>query len=66
MTGPAVNQTTVDRLRIFLGPAAGAGKTYAMLDEGHRYHDRGSDVVVAVIDTHGRPVTAAKAAAGER
>jgi two-component system sensor histidine kinase KdpD len=33
-----------------------------MLDEGHRYHDHGSDVVVAVVDTHGRPVTAARTA----
>src|SRR5947208_16117825 len=33
-------------LRIYLGSAAGVGKTYAMLCEGHRRRDRGTDVVV--------------------
>src|SRR5712691_767815 len=47
------------QLRIYLGAAAGVGKTYAMLSEGHRRADRGSDVVVAFTETHGRPQTAA-------
>ncbi|MCW2933458.1 MAG: osmosensitive channel signal transduction histidine kinase [Actinomycetia bacterium] len=47
------------QLRIYLGAAAGVGKTYAMLNEGHRRAERGSDVVVAFAETHGRPNTAA-------
>jgi len=44
-------------LRIYLGSAAGVGKTFAMLNEGHRRRDRGTDVVVAYVETHGRPHT---------
>jgi two-component system, OmpR family, sensor histidine kinase KdpD len=47
------------QLRIYLGSAAGVGKTYAMLGEGHRRAERGTDVVVAFVETHGRPHTAA-------
>jgi two-component system sensor histidine kinase KdpD len=56
-----VQGRTVPRgqLRIYLGAAAGVGKTYAMLGEGHRRQDRGADVVVAFAETHGRPHTAA-------
>jgi two-component system sensor histidine kinase KdpD len=50
------------RFRVYLGLAAGVGKTYAMLDEAHRRLERGSDVVVAVVNTHGRPQTAARLA----
>jgi two-component system sensor histidine kinase KdpD len=46
-------------LRIYLGAAAGVGKTFAMLGEGHRREERGADVVVAYVETHGRPQTAA-------
>src|ERR1700680_2190000 len=46
-------------LRIYLGAAAGVGKTFAMLGEGHRRAERGADVVVAFVETHGRPHTAA-------
>src|ERR1700739_2686890 len=49
------------QLRIYLGAAAGVGKTYAMLSEGHRRAERGADVVVAFVETHGRPQTAAMA-----
>jgi two-component system, OmpR family, sensor histidine kinase KdpD len=45
-------------LRIYLGSAAGVGKTYAMLCEGHRRAERGTDVVVAFAETHGREHTA--------
>src|ERR1700760_1605741 len=41
-------------LRIYLGAAAGVGKTFAMLGEGHRRLSRGADVVVAFVETHGR------------
>src|SRR6202042_428287 len=47
------------QLRIYLGAAAGVGKTYAMLSEGHRRAERGADVVVAFAETQGRPQTAA-------
>jgi two-component system sensor histidine kinase KdpD len=47
------------QLRIYLGAAAGVGKTYALLSEGHRRAERGADVVVAFAETHGRPQTAA-------
>lgn len=45
-------------LRIYLGAAPGVGKTVAMLGEGRRRLDRGTDVVVGYVDTHGRPHTA--------
>jgi two-component system sensor histidine kinase KdpD len=43
--------------RIYLGAAAGVGKTYAMLNEGHRRQQRGADVVVGFVECHGRPLT---------
>ncbi len=45
------------RLRVYLGAVAGAGKTYAMLNEGHRRESRGTDVVVGYVETHKRPQT---------
>jgi two-component system sensor histidine kinase KdpD len=45
-------------LRIYLGAAAGVGKTVSMLDEGSRRLARGTDLVVAFVETHGRPHTA--------
>ena len=45
------------QLRIYLGSAAGVGKTFAMLNEGHRRHERGTDVVVAYVEPHGREHT---------
>ena len=47
-------------LRIYLGAAPGVGKTFAMLDEGYRRHQRGTDVVVGFVETHGRAKTAAQ------
>jgi two-component system sensor histidine kinase KdpD len=46
------------RFRLYLGSAAGVGKTCAMLDEGWRRHERGADVVVGFVETHGRTRTA--------
>lgn len=46
------------RFRIYLGSAAGVGKTCAMLDEGWRRSRRGADVVVGLLEDHGRPHTA--------
>lgn len=48
------------RLRIYLGAAPGVGKTFAMLDEGWRRAQRGTDVVIGYVETHGRPKTAAQ------
>ncbi len=48
------------RLRIYLGSAAGVGKTFAMLNEGRRRRDYGEDAVVGFVETHGRQKTAAQ------
>jgi two-component system sensor histidine kinase KdpD len=40
--------------KIFLGYAPGVGKTYSMLSEGIRRYSRGEDVIVGVVETHGR------------
>ena len=45
------------RLRVYLGMAPGVGKTYRMLEEGHRRIARGTDLVVGFAETHGRPET---------
>ncbi|MDQ8046894.1 MAG: universal stress protein, partial [Patulibacter sp.] len=47
-------------LRIYLGAAPGVGKTYRMLEEGRRRAARGTDVVIAIVETHGRAGTAAQ------
>jgi two-component system, OmpR family, sensor histidine kinase KdpD len=46
------------KLRVYLGAAPGVGKTYKMLEEAQRRLERGADVVIAVIETHGRKATA--------
>ena len=46
-------------LRIYLGCAAGVGKTCAMLTEGHSRKSRGADVIVGYVETHGRHKTSA-------
>ncbi|WP_078910492.1 ATP-binding protein [Streptomyces sp. NRRL S-87] len=45
------------KLRIYLGAAPGVGKTFAMLSEGHRRQERGTDVVVGYVEHHGRQRT---------
>lgn len=45
------------RFRLYLGSAAGVGKTSAMLDEGWRRHERGTDVAIGFVETHGRSRT---------
>jgi two-component system sensor histidine kinase KdpD len=47
------------KLKIFLGYAAGVGKTYSMLEAVHSRKAKGVDVVVAIVETHGRPETEA-------
>ncbi|HEY3844308.1 MAG TPA: universal stress protein [Acidimicrobiales bacterium] len=58
MTGPDREQVRpTGRFRVYLGAAAGVGKTCAMLDEGWRRFQRGADVVVGFVETHKRPYT---------
>lgn len=47
-------------LKVYLGLAAGVGKTYRMLQEAHDLHSHGVDVLLGYIETHGRPGTVAQ------
>jgi two-component system sensor histidine kinase KdpD len=47
--------------KIFIGMAPGVGITFRMLEEGHRLKSEGIDVVIGLLETHGRKETAAKA-----
>jgi two-component system sensor histidine kinase KdpD len=58
--GPAEDAHGRGRLRVYLGMAPGVGKTYRMLDEGHRRVGRGTDLVVGLVETYGRTVVAAR------
>jgi two-component system sensor histidine kinase KdpD len=51
------NVEVAGHFRIYIGAAAGVGKTMAMLDEAHRRLQRGADVVIGVVESHGRPLT---------
>ena len=65
------SESTLDRIyarpnrrgkhKVFIGMAPGVGKTYKMLEEGHQLKQDGTDVVIGVLETHGRKETAAKA-----
>jgi two-component system sensor histidine kinase KdpD len=54
-----VQKSKRGRLKLYIGFAAGVGKTYRMLEEAHALRKRGVDVVVGFIETHGRAETAA-------
>jgi two-component system, OmpR family, sensor histidine kinase KdpD len=54
-----VERSRRGRLKLYVGFAAGVGKTYRMLEEARALQKRGVDVVLAFIETHGRPETAA-------
>jgi two-component system, OmpR family, sensor histidine kinase KdpD len=54
------------RFKLFLGYAPGVGKTFSMLSEGIRRKSRGEDVVIGVVETHGRAATSAVAEQLER
>jgi two-component system, OmpR family, sensor histidine kinase KdpD len=56
-TGEDEGVKPTGRFRVYLGAAAGVGKTCAMLDEGWRRFQRGADVVVGFVETHKRPFT---------
>ena len=55
----AFRRETAGRLKVFLGAAPGVGKTYAMLQNARRLKDEGVDVVVGLVETHGRAETSA-------
>lgn len=52
-------QSRRGKLRIYFGSSAGVGKTYAMLAAARKFKSEGRDVVVGVVETHGRSETAA-------
>ena len=56
-TGEDEGVRPAGRFRVYLGAAAGVGKTCAMLDEGWRRFQRGADVVVGFVETHKRTFT---------
>src|SRR5476651_715025 len=55
-----IEKSRQGKLKIYLGHAAGVGKTVAMLEEAHRLKNAGVDVVVGWIETHGRKGTEAQ------
>jgi two-component system sensor histidine kinase KdpD len=59
-TNPAAGRGRRGRLKVFLSYAAGAGKTYRMLEEAQDLKKRGVDIVVGYFESHGRKDTIAK------
>jgi two-component system, OmpR family, sensor histidine kinase KdpD len=53
-----LEETERAKLRVYIGAAAGVGKTYQMLDDAHQLRAQGIDVVLALVETHGRAETA--------
>ncbi|MBB4685351.1 sensor histidine kinase [Amycolatopsis jiangsuensis] len=58
MSTPDTPKPRRGELRIYLGAAPGVGKTFAMLGEARRRRDRGTDVIVGLVETHDRAKTA--------
>ncbi len=58
LAGPSASQR--GKLKVYLGMAAGVGKTFRMLDDAHALRRQGVDVAVGLIETHGRAETAAR------
>ncbi|MGH9882680.1 MAG: histidine kinase, partial [Pyrinomonadaceae bacterium] len=52
-----LNEGEQAKLRVYIGAAPGVGKTYQMLEDAHLLRKQGVDIVVAVVDTHGREDT---------
>src|SRR5258708_35502943 len=52
-----IRQQQTGKLKIYLGPSPGVGKTYQMLIEGNRLKRRGIDVVIGYVHPHDRPKT---------
>jgi two-component system sensor histidine kinase KdpD len=59
---PSNNARRRGKHKIFIGMAPGVGKTYRMLEEAHGLRQEGIDVVIGLLETHGRQETAEKAA----
>ncbi|HEY2163066.1 MAG TPA: sensor histidine kinase KdpD, partial [Gemmatimonadaceae bacterium] len=57
---PLVRQRERGKLKVYIGSAAGTGKTYRMLQEAHDLRRRGVDVVVGFVEPHGRADTVAQ------
>jgi two-component system sensor histidine kinase KdpD len=55
-----IRRQQLGKLKIYLGACPGVGKTYAMLEEGHRLKQRGIDVVIGYVEPHERPETIAQ------
>ena len=55
----AFHRESAGRLKVFLGAAPGVGKTYAMLRGARRLKEEGVDVVIGLVETHGRAETSA-------
>ncbi len=55
-----IRRQQLGKLKVYLGACAGVGKTYAMLNEGHRLKQRGIDVVIGYVEPHERPETIAQ------
>jgi two-component system sensor histidine kinase KdpD len=58
---PAPGAPQQGKLKVFIGMAAGVGKTYRMLQEGRAESDRGRDVAIGYLEPHGREETSAQA-----
>ena len=56
--GEGTQRATRARLRVYFGANAGVGKTYAMLSAAHREKKAGKDILIGVVETHGRSETA--------
>src|SRR5450755_3343481 len=54
-----VQRSKRGRLKLYVGFAAGVGKTYRMLEEAHALGKRGTDIVIGFVETHDRAETAA-------
>ncbi len=54
-----IEESEQARLRVYIGAAAGVGKTFQILEDAHALKDQGIDVVVGAVETHGREETAA-------
>ncbi|QQS43103.1 MAG: histidine kinase [Acidobacteriota bacterium] len=55
-----IAESSQAKLRIYIGAAAGVGKTYQILEDAHALKDQGVDIVIGAIETHGREETASK------
>lgn len=55
-----IRRQQIGKLKVYLGPCPGVGKTYAMLQEGRRLQQRGVDVVIGYVEPHERPETTAQ------